>query len=468
MNDSVGDAVDAGPGLRETSYASRPATGGLSGIGISQPFSLALAGDCIASRPITQLRHRLPGFAKVTDLLHQADVCCGNLETTIFDIGAFTGHPYCWDGDWPLLSEPAVAADLAAMGFDMFARANNHTLDWGLEGMRETTRRLDAAGLVHAGAGENLGFARRAAYFEAPQGRIGLVSVATSYRPTSEALRPHGPTPGRPGISALRLRQIDIVTAEEMEMLRALRPETGLLGDTATVSLFGRHFEAGEGRGYRHEMDPQDLADFLLNVRQGKQASDLLVVMVHSHETRRDGYPEPPSAFLKQLAHAAIDTGADIVCVSGIHHVGPIDLYRRRPIFYGLGNFIWSDLQEFLPSELFDLNRDLMDEAFKSPSKATAADLNAVINARHFAQPEVFETVLPIVRFEGAELAEIVLHPIDLGQGDPLTSSGIPRLARGEQADRILNRVRDASVAFGCKHELRVVDGTGVVCANSE
>ena len=466
MNAPAHDApIDADPGLRGSFAAPRRPPETEMRIGISGPFSLALAGDCIASRPITRLRDRLPGFAAVMDFLHRADICCGNLETSIIDIAAFAGHPYCWDGDWPLLGEPLVANDLATLGFDMFARANNHALDWGLEGMRETTARLDAAGLVHAGAGENLGLARRATYFEAPQGRIGLVSVATTYRPTSEALRPLGATPGRPGVSGLRVRQVDILTGDEMKSLHRLRPQSEPVEDTDAFTLFGRQFETGAVRGYRHEMDPTDLADFLRNVRQGKQGSDFLVVMVHSHETGRDGYPEPPSTFLKELARAAIDAGADTFCVSGIHHLGPVDLYRGRPIFYGLGNFIWSDLQEFLPSELFDRNRDLMNEAFAAPHKATAADFNGVVNAQHFAQQEVFETILPIVRFDGAELADVVLHPIHLGHGDPLTLSGVPRLAEGEQANRILHRIRDVSAAFGCDHEMQIVDGTGILRA---
>jgi len=449
------------PGLRAPFAASRRPPDAELRIGLSGPFSLALAGDCIASRPISQLRDRLPGFAAVMDMLRETDVCCGNLETSIFDIASFAGYPYCWDGDWPLLSEPAVAGDLAAMGFDMFSRANNHALDWGLEGMRETSHALDHAGLVHAGAGENLGLARRPTYLETAKGRIGLVSVATTYRPTSEALRPQGATPGRPGISALRLRQVDVMTGDEMENLRSLLPNDSSSGEATSLDLFGRHFEIGAARGYRHEMDPGDLQDFLLNVRQGKQSCDFLVVLVHSHEIGREGYPELPSSFLKQLARAAIDAGADTVSVSGIHHVGPVDLYRDRPIFYGLGNFIWSDLQDFLPSELLDLNRGLLTDAFDNPERATAADFNGVVNARHFAQDEVFETVLPIVRFDGERLVEVALYPIDLGHGDPLTLSGVPRLAGPEQADRILNRVRDASAVFGCDHGIEIRDGVG-------
>lgn len=464
---SAENPFDADPGYRAAHIDSRRPPEAELRIGLTAPFSLALAGDLIASHPIAPLREQMPGLAAVMELLGRADVCCGNLETNIVDMTAFDGHPYCWDDDVPLVGSPGVAGDLAALGFDMLARANNHALDWGLEGMRETSRRLDAAGLAHAGVGEGLGLARRAACVEIPQGRIGLVSVATSYRPTTEALRPHGATPGRPGISAIRLRQVDILSVDEMRLLRQLQPK----GDADKAAprqdqpfeLFGRRFEVGPERGYRHEMDPADLADFLLNVRHGKQNADFLVAMVHSHELGRDGYPEPPSPFLKQLAQAAVDTGADTVSVSGIHHLGPVDIYRGRPIFYGLGNFIWSDIQEFLPSDFLDLNRNLMASAFEAPQRATAADLNSVTNAGYFAHQEVFETVLPVVSFDGGRLAEVVLHPVDLGYGDPLTRSGVPRLAEREQAEKILRRIREASAAFGCEHEMQIADGVGVL-----
>lgn len=426
---------------------------------ISGELTLALAGDCIPTRPIGQLEARLPAFAAVLDLLRGADVSCGNLETVIADVAGFGGHPYSWDGDWPLLAEPAVAADLASMGFDVFARANNHALDWGLEGMRETTGWLDAAGLAHSGAGERLGLARRAGFHETPQGRIGLVSVATTFRPTTEAMAERGTAPGRPGVSGLRLRRIDIVTFDELALLRRFEDQPQRSGDQ--VCAFGRTFEAGSARGCRHEMDPADLSDLLKSIRQGRQSADLLVLAVHAHETGRDGYPEPPSGFLKLLAEAAIDAGADVVAVSGLHHVGPVDLVRGRPVFYGLGNFIWSDLQESVPAELFELNRDLLAKAFERPERATAADLNQAMNADYFTQPEVFEGILPIVRFDGPRLAEVVIHPVDLGQHDPLTLRGVPRLATGEQADRILSRIRDASAAFGCGHEMEIVEGRG-------
>ncbi len=42
---------------------------------------------------------------------------------------------------------------------------------------------------------------------------------------------------------------------------------------------------------------------------------------------------------MKEIAHAAIDAGADIVVGHGPHYALPAEVYRGRPIFYGLGSF---------------------------------------------------------------------------------------------------------------------------------
>jgi hypothetical protein len=225
-------------------------------------FTLAAVGDLVISRPLTQLEPREPGFAAALKVLRRADMAFGNLETTIFDLGGFTGHPATWDGDWALSAPPDVAPDLARMGFRLLSRANNHVMDWGVEGMRETTRHLAQAGLAHAGAGEHRGLARAAGYAETPAGRIALVAFVTSFRPTTDALAPHGAAPGRPGVSALNLKQTITVPAEVMASLvaidearvRALGPArpakgTGLhaRGRTRSMTLYGRKYWDGAG-----------------------------------------------------------------------------------------------------------------------------------------------------------------------------------------------------------------------------
>jgi poly-gamma-glutamate capsule biosynthesis protein CapA/YwtB (metallophosphatase superfamily) len=429
-------------------------------------FTLAAVGDCIISRPLSQYAEskRDEGFEGVVKILRQSDATYGNLETTIFDIREFKGYPYSWEGDWTLVSEPWVAKDLAQMGFDLFSRANNHALDWGVEGMRETTRWLDQAGLVHAGAGENLGLAGVPHYFESSKGRIGIVSMASTFRPTSNALPSEGAAPGRPGINGLGVKTITVVPADAMAKLqdiaRMIQPKKSQKDEpkrNATsqnqnkLSLFGKDFEVGKAFGYRYEMDPADLAGILKNIREGKQNCDFLIVTIHAHESSNDTFLELPADFLKDLARAAIDAGADAFMTTGIHHLGPIEVYKSRPIFYGLANFFWSDIQEPLPADLHQKNRDLLAQAFKHPEKATDADLTAVLNARSFANDLIFQTVVTESRFEKSGLSEIRLYPVDLGYGRKLTESGIPRLASPGMASQILKRLQDLSAPYDTK-----------------
>ena len=139
---------------RQNSFdARRPPAAELQ-LSIDDGFTFAAVGDCIISRPLSQKRARDDGFDDAVKILQGADATFGNLETSILDIRNFEGYPESGADDWGLISLPAVAGDLSKMGFDLLARANNHALDWGFAGMRETGRWLDAAGLVHAGVGE--------------------------------------------------------------------------------------------------------------------------------------------------------------------------------------------------------------------------------------------------------------------------------------------------------------------------
>ena len=100
-----------------------------------------------------------------------------------------------------------MAADLARPGFDMVSRANNHALDWGVESVRETSRVLDAAGLVHAGVGESRGEARAARYVETPLGRVGLVSMASTFSEYADALPPGAARRAGRGLSGVRVER---------------------------------------------------------------------------------------------------------------------------------------------------------------------------------------------------------------------------------------------------------------------
>jgi poly-gamma-glutamate capsule biosynthesis protein CapA/YwtB (metallophosphatase superfamily) len=436
-------------------------------VGVRDGFTLACVGDCIISRPLSELAAHDSDFAAVAALLRSADLACGNLETTIVDMDGFGGAPYSWDGDWPLTSEPAVAGDLAALGVRLVARANNHVLDWGLEGMRETSARLKRASIAFAGVGEHQGQARTAAYAETAKGRVGLVSFATTYRPTTDALAAYGACPGRPGLSGLELRKVTVVPAEVFGQLedihRKLDGQSAGRVQGGTLSLFGQSFERGDAFQYRYEPAAHDLKQILQNIRLGKQHADALVVAVHAHESTNDAFPQLPARFLTQLARDCIDAGADVFMVSGIHHLGPIEIYRGRPILYGLANFFWSDIQQPLPEELYRKNEALVAAAFEQPDRVTDADLANLMNAQSFASHLPFESLLVTSHFEAGRITELRLHPLDLGYGAPLTRSGVPRRASDELGARILQRVQDVSAAFGSNVQIDITDGIGIV-----
>jgi poly-gamma-glutamate capsule biosynthesis protein CapA/YwtB (metallophosphatase superfamily) len=430
---------------------------------VADGFTLAAVGDCIISRPLSQSMESDERFAKVIQILQESDAAVGNLETTIVELRNFKGYPYSWVGDWTLMSEPQVAKDLATMGFDLFSRANNHVMDWGIEGMRETSQWLDQANLIHAGAGENEAMARAAHYFDSKKGRIAIISMASSFRPTTDALPPQGTSPGRPGINALNVKRLTVVTSEMMSSLskiyQQVYPDKKASNDK--LSLFDNEFEVGKSFGYRHEMDQQDLAAILKSIRSGKQHSDFLIATIHSHETLNASTPEQPADFLKDLARASIDAGADVFMVTGHHHLGPIEVYKGKPIFYGLGNFFWSDIQEPLPHDLYQGNADLIGKAFQHPDQITDADLTNVMNARAFANDLTFQTMIAQSIFANGSASEIVLYPIDLGYGEKLTKSGIPRLADSKKALEILNRLRTISSPYGTNIEIQ--NNTGVI-----
>jgi hypothetical protein len=428
-------------------------------------FALAAVGDCIIRRPLSQDAPRDPGFAAVIKLLRGADVTYGNMEISIVDLPKSRFAPNPGPDDWSMAAAPAVAKDLKSMGFSVLSRANNHALDWGSDGMRETSRWLDEAGLVYAGAGVDAGNARAARYYESGKGRVAIVSMASTFTPNTEALAPHGAAPGRPGISALHLKKYVVVPAGVMEQLNRLHgtlypdepaPSSG------PFTMFGSNFEAGQVYSFRYEMDPVDLSAIMNGIRQGRQNSDFLVATIHSHEAERSSAADSqtdmldtPAHFLQDLAHSAIDTGADAFITTGIHHLGPIEVYRGRPIFYGLGNFFWGETDESLTSDVYQQYRETNDSAFKHPERATDTDVSIQQTYPYFAGDIVYESVVAVAQFRQGRLSELRLYPIDLGYGRPLTDSGTPRLAGADKARSILMRLQKMSGPYGTQIEIQ-------------
>ena len=366
--------------------------------------------------------------------------------------------------DWTIAGEPHAIEDLRALGFSLVGRANNHAMDRGPAGMRTTGRLLDVAGVVHAGAGEDLARARAPRFLETSRGRVALVSATTSPSPAdvAPALDAFAGLPPRPGVHAIRLRASVTVPPEAHAALRAVHDQMSdaagewMLGEEG-LRLFRTRFTEGAEVAVAYEPVEEDVAAAMRAVRQGRQQADVAVFAVHAHEGDRD--PARPMPHLRDLAHAAIDAGADVVVISGPHVVAPVEVYAGRPILYGLGNFVWSDVGGPLSLDFWERTRAAMGDRAPDPAHATEAELLALLNQDGFADPWVFRAVLAEVVF--GDGLDVRLHPVDLGFGASVTVSGVPRAATPPVAEEIVARLGALSAPYGASIES--IDGVGVL-----
>ena len=427
---------------------------------VADGFTLVAVGDCITPRPLAPRVVGDDGFAKVVEQLRGASVAFGNLETTIVDIRGFPGSPRTVD-DWGLVALPPVAQDLVDLGFDLVGRANNHAMDMGVEGLAETGRRLDDAGLAHAGAGTRLASARAPRYIETPLGRVGLVSFAVTHTWDNDAaLDPFGEMPGRPGISALRGRRDVSGPAGTFETLRelgrTLEPWSAP-AEHSELTLFDHRFVPGEHLEVRHAVDDDDLGQILRAVRLGKRHSDLLVVTAHVHEEGPD--EATPPAFVRDVARATIDSGADVFVGHGVHRIWPVEIHRGRPILYGLGNFIFSDVLEPVHGFMYASTRERIGRRLGDPARATDADVTAELS-EGYADERYYVSVVAEIEYV-ARRPTVRLHPIDLRGTAPLIERGIPRAADPDRASTFLKHLEELSAPFGASIE--TFDGIGLV-----
>jgi hypothetical protein len=311
-----------------------------------------------------------------------------------------------------------------------------------------TSEALDKAGVVHAGVGEHRAAARAGRSVDTPKGRIGLVSIASTFTPLSRAMAPVGEAPGRPGVNALRTTRYSLITRDEMRVLRKIRdeqPEGSVRvpepDDPDQLRLFGVSYRVGDRRGFTYRMDPIDRDEILKSIRATKQMSDFVIATIHAHEP--GNWSEEPPDFLPELAHAAIDAGADQFVGHGPHQLRGIEIYNGKPIFYSLGNFVFqADLLEPVAMDLY--------EQFKmDPTKVTDAEFNAMWNVRTFTGEPWYQSMVAVSRFDRGQVSEIRLHPVDLNYAARGANRGVPRAASPAVAQKILEQLQRLSQPYG-------------------
>lgn len=135
------------PGATATATATGAAT-----TPTPEPITLTIAavGDLMFARDVVALMQQHGpdyAFERVAPFLAGNDLLNGNLE------GTFTERGEPLDKLYTFRAPPALAEGLRGAGFDAVSLANNHALDFGPVGLRDTFDTLDATGVAHFGAG---------------------------------------------------------------------------------------------------------------------------------------------------------------------------------------------------------------------------------------------------------------------------------------------------------------------------
>lgn len=417
-------------------------------------FSLALMGDAIITRRLSPYRE--PEFLRLMDLIRGADAAFANLEMLFHDYEPWPMHQ---SGGTYMRAEPALVKELVWAGIDIVGMANNHTGDYSSDAHRLTRKYAEDAGLVTAGTGENLYEAREARFLETNDGRVALISVASTFTAHSVAGKPRGAVRGRPGLNPLRHDQVRILQRDAFEKLRATLREIGqnVPAQDERMNVFGTAVIAGDSSGTRTTPNREDTEEIATVVKSAAKLSDYVIVSIHAHESGRGGN-SVPADFLPIFARTMIDAGADVLVGHGPHVLRGIEIYKGKPIFYSLGDFIFQNETLLrLPAENY--------ATYRLGDTAQVADFNAARytnDTRGFpVQREIWESVVAMPTWRGEELQSIELYPVTLGSGKPQAVRGRPMLADRELGKKIIDDLIARSKPFGTTIEWR--DGIGVV-----
>ncbi len=176
--------------------------------------------------------------------------------------------------------DPARYAAMRAAGVEVANQANNHSEDFGPSAMLDGRVRLEHAGIAAVGVGRNVAEANGPSLFKAGQREVAVLGFS------------------------------------------GVVPRASWLADADRPGL---------ANGY-------DIGSMTAAVGEALKRSEVVIAVAH-WGTERD--PSPDASQVAR-AHALIDAGAAMVFASHPHVLQPLEIYRGRPIFYSLGNFVWN------------------------------------------------------------------------------------------------------------------------------
>jgi len=395
-----------------------------------QAFRLALTGQALIEQPVDA---GAPAAARLMAELSGVDLAAANFEGTL-------GAPNAWPVKMKTLhvAVPEALDSLRRLGINAVGLANNHAFDLGQPGVMATRAGALAAGFAVAGSGADITDASAPAIVMAGTSRIAL--LAFDLGPQQDMVYAGA---ARPGINPLRIRKALVLPQDDLDRFIAISQACGHAermarrvkvgySDAASagaMDFFGIEVRAGKDVAESRHPDAQDLARALTSVRAATANTELVVVSLHNHHWEVDWAAAP--AWMEDLCKQLVDAGADVVFCHGSPVLQGMGFHRGRPIFYGLGNFIFHT------------------------ARAPRYDTNGI---------DVWRSAVARMNFDGArKLQSLRILPIRVGlpldKTPGAASPAAPELLEGAEADEVIARFLARSALDGAS-----VSTTGNIC----
>ncbi|HVY35440.1 MAG TPA: CapA family protein [Caulobacteraceae bacterium] len=237
-------------------------------------------------------------FALVRDTLRQADVAFCQLEANITERGERL--PQCRHTHRASLRTGQALRDA---GFSVVSFAGNHCMDWGRDGFSDTIDNLQAAGLAVVGVGATISQAREPAIVTVKGRRVAFLAYSS--------ILPMGywAEDKRPGCAPMR-------AWTHYEQVEHDQP-----GTPARIHTFAHR---------------EDLDALRSDIAEAKTKADVVIVSLH---WGIHFIPAVIADYQREVGHAAVDAGADLVLGHHAHILKGAEVYRGKTIFYSLCNF---------------------------------------------------------------------------------------------------------------------------------
>lgn len=371
--------------------------------------------------------------------------------------------------------------ELASIGFNLLSFANNHTGDFGPQGVIDTIEACEERGLTHSGIGRSLEEARMAHFLDLAEGRVALVSTSTTRSAEFAASTAGTGIPARAGLNPLRWGRAYVLPEEEFQQLRRIDEMLGIAEGRREVMAievmpdpgenrlpFGSvfegslQFERGEHAHIRYYANEKDAKAILENIRDAANRAEVVLLSLHAHEgTEENWYSPRPAPFIEDFARRAIDAGATAVIGHGPHMLRGIEFYKGKPIFYSLGSLLMefeAGMQKMTPEmyETYGFTKDsLPSHLHMSRARNEAGEAIGFYSDARFSK-----SCLALLDIDDDGEVSVRLLPLDLDLNRKRPSErGLPASATPELGREIAADMAAMSEAYGTRVTYNEADG---------